>query len=155
MSGPSILVAEDDVDLRDLLVTLLGGHGFAVTTRADGAAALTAAAERPPDLVVLDVHLPGLNGHEVCRRLREFSGAPVLFLTASADPTTELAGFAAGGDDFVTKPFDPQVLVARVRALLAEIPADHHLRLVALLDGALVDLPEHRALLALAARSSR
>lgn len=115
---PAILVVEDDADLRTALDVLLSSHGFSVTATDTGEAALAAAQQRPPDVVILDVNLPGINGPEVCRRLRLFSSAPVLFLTGAIDVADELVGFSAGADDYIRKPFTPQLLVARVQAHL-------------------------------------
>lgn len=114
----SALVVEDDADLRTILSVLLQGQGFRVLEAGDGEAALAMARADLPDIVLLDVHLPGIHGPEVCRRLRTFSDVPVLFLTGATDDTDELVGFAAGGDDYVHKPFTPQLLLARVASLV-------------------------------------
>jgi len=115
----NLLVVEDDPTLRELLAASLRFAGFAVSTTASGAEALRIAAGRPPDLVVLDVMLPDLDGFEVLRRLR--SGGqevPVLFLTARDAGEAKVKGLTAGGDDYVTKPFRLEELVARIRAIL-------------------------------------
>ena len=115
----NLLVVEDDPTLRELLAASLRFAGFAVSTTASGAEALRIAAGRPPDLVVLDVMLPDLDGFEVLRRLR--SGGqevPVLFLTARDAGEDKVKGLTAGGDDYVTKPFRLEELVARIRAIL-------------------------------------
>src|SRR5205814_3240086 len=113
-----VLVVDDEPNLARLLRTYLEREGFAVVTAADGPTALDLARTRSPDLVILDVMLPGLDGVEVCRRLRQFSDAYVLMLTARAEEIDKLVGLAVGADDYVTKPFSPRELVARVKALL-------------------------------------
>ncbi|MHA6264233.1 response regulator [Arenibacterium sp. CAU 1754] len=113
-----ILVVDDDPRLRDLVAIALERAGFAVVTAADGQIALTHAARETPDLVVLDVGLPELDGFEVCRRLRTKSEVPILFLTARDDEIDRVVGLELGADDYVTKPFSPRELVARVRAIL-------------------------------------
>jgi two-component system, OmpR family, response regulator len=114
-----LLVVEDDPTLRELLAASLRFAGFAVSTTASGAEALRIAASRPPDLVVLDVMLPDLDGFEVLRRLRQVGqDLPVLFLTARDAGEDKVRGLTAGGDDYVTKPFRLEELVARIRAIL-------------------------------------
>ena len=113
-----ILVVDDDPRLRDLVALALERAGFTVITAANGQTALTHAARENPDLVVLDIGLPELDGLEVCRRLRARSSVPVLFLTARADEIDRILGLELGADDYVTKPFSPRELVARVRAIL-------------------------------------
>ncbi|MFI6028696.1 response regulator transcription factor [Amycolatopsis magusensis] len=117
-----LLVVEDDPTLRELLAASLRFAGFAVSATASGADALALAASRPPDLVVLDVMLPDVDGFEVLRRLRAGAGpartVPVLFLTARDAGEDKVAGLTAGGDDYVTKPFRLEELIARIRAIL-------------------------------------
>jgi two-component system, OmpR family, response regulator len=113
-----ILVVDDDPRLRDLVGIALERGGFTVISAADGQTALTHAARETPDLVVLDVGLPELDGFEVCRRLRRTSDIPILFLTARDDEVDRIVGLELGADDYVTKPFSPRELVARVRAIL-------------------------------------
>ena len=119
MPAPTIVVVEDDDEIADLVALYLGRDGYAVERAADGPGALAAVAAHEPALVVLDVGLPGgLDGLEVCRRLREDSAVPVLVLTARGDEADRVRGFALGADDYVTKPFSPRELVARVAAIL-------------------------------------
>ena len=110
------------VDDERPLVELVGGYlryeGYTVLEAFDGVAALEIARAQRPDLVILDLMLPGLDGLEVCRRLRQFSDAYVLMLTARAEELDTIVGLAVGADDYVTKPFSPRELVARVKALL-------------------------------------
>ncbi|HUF48792.1 MAG TPA: response regulator transcription factor [Vicinamibacterales bacterium] len=118
MSRARILVVEDDVRTADWLALYLERAGHAVTHAADGAAALRAAEIQPPDLVLLDVMLPGLDGFAVCRALRADSPVPIVVLTARTDEADRLRGFELGADDYVTKPFSPREVVARVEAVL-------------------------------------
>jgi two-component system response regulator MtrA len=113
-----VLLVEDDASIRETAALGLAGAGFRVTTAADGREGLARFREGPVDLVVLDVMLPVLDGFEVCRRIRRESGVPIVMLTARSDPTDVVAGLELGADDYVTKPFDLPVLVARCRAVL-------------------------------------
>lgn len=113
-----ILVVDDDPRLRDLVRLALERAGFQVITAADGQSALTSAVREVPDMVVLDIGLPEVDGLEVCRRIRLRSDVPVLFLTARDDEVDRILGLELGADDYVTKPFSPRELVARVRAIL-------------------------------------
>ena len=112
------VVIEDDPDVRALLVELLQQSGFAVTDCSAGADGLRAVRERDPDLVTLDLNLPDLDGIEVCRRLRESSEAYVIMLTARPDEIDRLVGLETGADDYLTKPFSPRELRARVAAMM-------------------------------------
>ena len=116
-----ILVVEDDTDIASLIVHYLGPAGHDSEVVANGSDALAAARRHPPDLVILDRMLPGLDGLEVCRALRadaDLSAVPILMLTARAEEVDRIAGFETGADDYVTKPFSPKELVARIAALL-------------------------------------
>jgi two-component system response regulator MprA len=117
-SRRQILVVDDDARLAASLRRALAYEGYAVEIAADGPGALGAARDRPPDLVVLDVMLPGLDGVEVCRRLRAGSDLPILMLTARDAISDRVAGLDAGADDYLVKPFAYDELLARVRALL-------------------------------------
>ena len=117
MSG-QILVADDDGQIRDVLRIALGQAGFTVTEAADGRAALAMAESLRPDLVVLDIGMPEMDGLEVCRALRKSSDLPILFLTAQSDEVDRIVGLELGADDYVAKPFSPRELVARVKAIL-------------------------------------
>ncbi|SNT41396.1 two-component system, OmpR family, response regulator [Actinomadura meyerae] len=126
-----VLVVDDEANIRDLIEVALRFHGFATATAATGEEALRAARRERPDLVLLDVMLPGTDGFEVCRRLRaDGDQVPVIFLTAKDTPSDTVTGLTLGGDDYVTKPFSIEALIARVRAVLrrtappAAAPAD-------------------------------
>jgi len=118
MTAGTILVVDDDPQIRDVLRIALGRVGFTVTEAVDGATGLAAVAQTNPDLVVLDIGLPEMDGREVCRRLRRTSEVPVLFLTAEGDEIDRVVGLELGADDYVTKPFSPRELIARLRAIL-------------------------------------
>jgi len=121
MARASILVVDDEEDIRELVRYNLARHGYDVVAVASGEAALSAARARPPDLVVLDLMLPGLDGLEVCKQLKQESRTahvPVVMLTAKGEEADVVAGLELGADDYVTKPFSPRVLAARVKAVL-------------------------------------
>jgi len=111
------LVVDDAPELREAVAAVLAHEGYAVELAPDGRSGLALARERAPELVVLDLALPDLDGIEVCRALRSFSDAYVVMLTARAEEVDKLIGLAVGADDYVTKPFSPRELAARVRAL--------------------------------------
>jgi len=113
-----ILIAEDEPTLVLTLKYNLEREGYAVLSATDGEAAIAAARKTRPDLIVLDVMMPGLNGLEVCRILRKEMHIPILILSARGDETDKTAGLEAGADDYVTKPFSMAELIARIRLLL-------------------------------------
>src|SRR3954453_17513045 len=122
---PAVLICEDDAELRRLLVAGLGEEGFAVRAVATGAELLRGGEQHVPDALVVDIGLPDADGGDLCQALRaQGVTAPVLFLTARDALTDRLAGFHAGGDDYVTKPFALAELLVRVRALLRPNPPD-------------------------------
>jgi DNA-binding response OmpR family regulator len=129
----SILVIEDEPSIADAVALRLRSEGFAVDIAADGPAGVEASERLGPDLVVLDLMLPGLDGLEVCRRIQRTRPVPVLMLTARDTEDDLVVGLATGADDYLTKPFSGRELVARVRALLrrveraAEVPDGGHL----------------------------
>jgi two-component system catabolic regulation response regulator CreB len=114
----SILLVEDERSIADNVIFAFRGEGFAVVWETLGKKAVALAAERPFDLVILDVGLPDGSGFERCKEIRAFSSVPVLFLTARGDEVDRVVGFEIGADDYVTKPFSPRELVARARAIL-------------------------------------
>ena len=113
-----VLVVDDDQALAEMLGIVLRGEGYEPIHCADGEAALETFRTTQPDLVLLDVMLPGVDGIEVCRRLRAESGVPIVMLTAKTDTIDVVVGLESGADDYVVKPFKPQELVARIRARL-------------------------------------
>jgi len=116
---PQVLVVDDEPNIRDLVQVALKFHGCSVTTAGSGKDALRQAESTRPDLIVLDVMMPDMDGFEVCRRLRAAGNeVPVIFLTARDTSSDTVTGLAIGGDDYVTKPFSVEALVARVRAVL-------------------------------------
>ena len=131
MAGvPTVLVVDDAPEIVRLTRDYLEHAGFSVLVAADGRAALQVARTRTPDVIVLDLGLPGMDGLDVTRELRRASSVPIIMLTARADESDKLVGLELGADDYVTKPFSPKELVARVRAVLrraqqAALPLDH------------------------------
>ena len=116
--APRIMVVDDEQTIVDLVTGYLVREGWRVESTTDGLEALAAIETRKPDVVVLDVMLPGLDGLEVCRRLRTFTDAYVIMLTARAEEIDRIVGLSVGADDYLTKPFSPRELVARIKALL-------------------------------------
>ena len=116
--NPLILIAEDDGDIRDLLRLYLESEGYRVLEAADGAAALALARENMPDMAILDVMMPELNGYELTRALRKFSDIPILILSAKSQDNDKILGLNLGADDYIAKPFNPVEIVARVKAQL-------------------------------------
>lgn len=113
-----ILVVDDDPGLRELLRGYLGEHGYAVDVAEDGAAMRRRLAAAPPDLVILDLMLPGEDGLALCRALRAESSLPILMLTARGEETDRIVGLEMGADDYLPKPFSPRELLARIRSIL-------------------------------------
>jgi DNA-binding response OmpR family regulator len=116
-----VLVVEDEASIADAIAARLRAEGFAVDVAADGPGAVAAAASTRPDVVVLDVMLPGFDGIEVCRRIQAQRPVPVLMVTARGDETDVLVGLGVGADDYLTKPFSIRELAARVHALLRRV----------------------------------
>ena len=135
-----VLVVDDEPHIRTVLRGYLQADGFEVAEAADGAAALAAMRDQPPDLVLLDVMMPGIDGLEVLRQLRTFSDVYVILVTARAEEVDKLVGLGVGADDYVTKPFSPREVTARVKAVLrrdrgVQTSAEATLRL----DGVIID----------------
>jgi DNA-binding response OmpR family regulator len=118
MTRPRVLVVEDDATVADVVNRYLEREGFAVERASNGPAALEVATASPPDLMVLDLMLPGLDGLEVFRRIRQVVPVPVIMLTARGDESDRVAGLELGADDYMAKPFSPRELVARVKSVL-------------------------------------
>jgi DNA-binding response OmpR family regulator len=131
-----VLVVDDEANLVELVQGYLEREGYQVLSAGDGLTALALTRDEQPDLIVLDLMLPGLDGLEVCRQVRQFSDAYILMLTARTEEVDKIVGLSVGADDYLTKPFSPRELVARVRAMLrrprssaaeADIPPTHRL----------------------------
>ena len=118
-----ILVVDDEEAIREVLAQYLRRAGFVVLEAADGPSALRIATATPPDLLILDLMLPGMDGLEVCRTLRETLAAPILMLTARSEEDDTLEGFRAGADDYVSKPFSPREVVMRAQAIMRRVEA--------------------------------
>ncbi len=148
MAGERILVVDDERDILELIRFNLEREGFTVFTVDTGEAALSQTNRIRPDLVVLDLMLPGVDGTEVCRRLRHDEATqaiPVLMLTARTEDSDIVTGLEVGADDYVTKPFSPRVLVARIRAILRRggAEADGEDRQVVRIHGIRIDISQH------------
>ena len=120
----TILVVDDEPKILQLAKDYLVENGFKVLTSGDGVQALAIARQEKPDLIVLDLMLPGMDGLDVCRSIRRESDVPIIMLTARAEEADQLIGLELGADDYITKPFSPRALVARVRALLRRARGD-------------------------------
>lgn len=118
-----ILVVDDDPEIRSLLAHFLGEHGYSVSEAEDGHAMFLAIEDRRPDLVVLDLMMPGEDGLVLCRRLADGEAVPVIMLTAVAEEADKIVGLEMGADDYLTKPFNPRELLARIRAVLRRVEA--------------------------------
>lgn len=118
MTGQMILIVEDDPDIRDIMRTYLEAHQFRVMCAERGDDAVRIVRTVQPDLIILDVLLPGKDGFEVCKEVRLMSSAPIIFVTCKKDEQDKITGLSLGGDDYMTKPFSPNELVARVKANL-------------------------------------
>ncbi|MCW2632591.1 MAG: two component transcriptional regulator, winged helix family [Pseudonocardia sp.] len=119
-----VLVVDDDPALAEMLTIVLRGEGFDTAVVADGTRALPALREMRPDVVLLDLMLPGMNGIDVCRAIRSESGVPIVMLTAKTDTVDVVLGLESGADDYVMKPFKPKELVARIRARVRRTDAE-------------------------------
>ena len=124
MPGKKVLVVDDDTKTVELVKLYLNRDGYRVLTAYDGVEALRLAREGHPDLIVLDLMLPGIDGLEICRILRNESDVPIIMLTARTTDEDKLAGLNIGADDYVTKPFSPRELAARIRAVLRRLPGE-------------------------------
>ncbi|MFZ3062847.1 MAG: response regulator transcription factor [Actinomycetota bacterium] len=118
MSGRKILVIDDEPQIIEVLTSYLKKDGFRVIAAADGTKALQIAEREEPDLILLDLMLPDIDGYEVCRALRKRSNVPIVMLTARDEETDKIVGLELGADDYITKPFSPREVLARVRAVL-------------------------------------
>ena len=122
-SSAHVLIVDDDSNLAEMMGIALTQAGFRITTCGDGVSAVETFMKVSPDVVLLDVMLPGIDGIEVCRRIREISGTPIVMITAKTDDADVISGLEMGADDYIVKPCPTNVLVARVRARLRPVPA--------------------------------
>ena len=139
--APKILVVDDDPAINEMLTIVLEAEGFQTSSVTDGVEAVPAFRSFDPDLILLDLMLPGMNGIDICREIRKESAVPVVMLTAKTDTVDVVLGLESGADDYITKPFKPKELVARIRARLRrtdETPAD-----VFEVGDLTVDVPQH------------
>ncbi|MGH3797992.1 MAG: MtrAB system response regulator MtrA [Pseudonocardiaceae bacterium] len=137
-----VLVVDDDPALAEMLTIVLRGEGFETTVVMDGSKAMPALRELKPDLVLLDLMLPGMNGIDVCKAIRAESGVPIVMLTAKGDTVDVVLGLESGADDYVVKPFKPKELVARVRTRLRRTetaPAE-----LLTVGDVIIDVPGHQ-----------
>ncbi len=151
MAGETILIVDDETHIVELARMYLEQEGFRVAAAADGATALQMIARQPPAVLLLDLMLPQVDGWEVCRRLRAGSAAPdlpIIMLTARDDPIDKVVGLELGADDYVTKPFNPRELVARVKALLRRVTRSPHAPAPLHVGDLVVDVARREAILA-------
>jgi DNA-binding response OmpR family regulator len=140
---PLILVVDDEPKVARLARDYLEKNGFRVVTAADGQSALTIARREKPDLVILDLMLPNIDGREVCRILRRESDVPIIMLTALSEEIDQVTGLEIGADDYITKPFSPRAMVARVRALLRRTRGEIKLPSIIRIGGLEIDSEKH------------
>jgi DNA-binding response OmpR family regulator len=141
--SPLILVVDDEPKVARLARDYLEKNGFRVLTASDGQSALATARREKPDLLILDLMLPVIDGREVCRILRRESDVPIIMLTALSEEIDQVTGLEIGADDYITKPFSPRALVARVRALLRRTRGDIKLPSVIRIGGLEIDIEKH------------
>lgn len=115
---PQILIADDNPEIREIIKILLSEEGYDVSEAKDGKAALAKIRSQEFDLIILDIMMPGMNGYETCRSIRETSNAPILFLSARTTDSDKILGFSSGGDDYLEKPFSYPELIGRAKALI-------------------------------------
>jgi two-component system response regulator MtrA len=139
-----VLVVDDDPALAEMLTIVLRGEGFDTAVVADGSRALPAVRELKPDLILLDLMLPGMNGIDVCKVIRAEFGVPIVMLTAKSDTVDVVLGLESGADDYVVKPFKPKELVARVRARLRRTDAEPSETLT--IGDLTIDVPGHEVI---------
>ncbi|WP_291314633.1 MtrAB system response regulator MtrA [Corynebacterium sp. UBA2622] len=121
---PKILVVDDDPAINEMLTIVLESEGFEARPVMDGAAAVSTFHDYDPDLILLDLMLPGMNGVDICREIRKESSVPIVMLTAKTDTVDVVLGLESGADDYITKPFKPKELIARIRARLRRTDED-------------------------------
>ncbi len=119
-----IFVVDDEIKILEVVKSYLEREGFSVITETNGNNVLDTFKKEKPDLVILDLMLPGISGEELCKRIRQFSNVPILMLTAKVQESDKINGFSIGADDYLTKPFSPRELVMRVKAILRRTTDD-------------------------------
>jgi two-component system response regulator MtrA len=139
-----VLVVDDDPALAEMLTIVLRGEGFDTAVVGDGTRALPAVRDLRPDVVLLDLMLPGMNGIDVCRAIRTESGVPIVMLTAKSDTVDIVLGLESGADDYVVKPFKPKELIARIRARVRRVEAEPAEQLS--IGDISIDVPAHQVL---------
>jgi DNA-binding response OmpR family regulator len=122
VASQTILVIEDEKEISDIIEIYLKSRNYHVVTAEDGLVALNKFEQLQPDLIILDILMPNMDGIEFCKQIRQVSNVPILFMSCKKDPEDVIHGLSIGGDDYITKPFDPNVLVARVEANLRRAP---------------------------------
>ena len=137
-----VLVVDDDPALAEMLTIVLRGEGFDTAVVGDGTRALPAVRELRPDVVLLDLMLPGMNGIDVCRAIRTESGVPIVMLTAKSDTVDIVLGLESGADDYVVKPFKPKELIARIRARVRRTETEPAEQLA--IGDVTIDVPAHQ-----------
>ncbi|WKD59714.1 MtrAB system response regulator MtrA [Corynebacterium caspium] len=140
--GPKILVVDDDPAISEMLALVLEAEGFSPIPVTDGTEAVPAFQREQPDLILLDLMLPGMNGVDICRAIRLESAVPIIMLTAKTDTVDIVLGLESGADDYVTKPFKPKELVARVRARLRRAEKNEATEIIEVGD-ITIDVPQH------------
>lgn len=144
MTDKTVLIVDDEEPIRELLALYLSKAGFKVQEAADGAQALIKYQESKPDIIILDIMMPVLDGLEVCRQIRKFSCIPIIMLTSRSEDDDRIMGLELGADDYVTKPFNPREVVARVKAVLRRQAAPKEVPDAALsYPHLLVDMAKH------------
>ncbi|NLJ86978.1 MAG: response regulator transcription factor [Firmicutes bacterium] len=146
MAKGTVLIADDDPNVLELLSLYLTKEGYQVMTASDGAEALTLTQETDPDLLILDVMMPRVDGWEVCRTVREESFVPIIMLTAKGEDYDRILGLELGADDYVVKPFNPVEVVARVKAILRRIQQGEDKGKILEFEGLTIDIPRHEVL---------
>lgn len=141
------MIVEDEIPIAEAVAFSLRKEGYKVLTAATGEDGLSLAQAKRPDLVILDLMLPGMSGYEICRQLREKSDLPILMLTARASEIDKVRGLDMGADDYVVKPFGMRELIARVRSVLRRKPAEHEIQGLFQVDGLCIDTGRHEATL--------
>ena len=145
-SSAHVLIVDDDSNLAEMMGIALTQAGFSITVCGDGPSALEAFARVNPDLVLLDLMLPGIDGIEVCRRIREVSGTPIVMITAKNDDADVVTGLEMGADDYIVKPCATNILIARVRARLRPTPASLMADATYTVEDITIDTMAHRVL---------